>query len=93
VAFEIIEVETNTKRGVNMIKKAISNRHKVTYLTLVNIADDIQRNNSVAEVCRKNGISRDTFYRYLNNEPEFTQIIIKAYEYQSKLPTPFFSIR
>jgi DNA-binding phage protein len=76
-----------------MIKKAISNRHKVTYLTLVNIADDIQRNNSVAEVCRKNGISRDTFYRYLNNEPEFTQIIIKAYEYQSKLPTPFFSIR
>ena len=76
-----------------MIKKTISNRHKITYLTLVNIADDIQRNNTVAEVCRKNGISRDTFYRYLNNEPEFTEIIIKAYEYQSKIPTPFFTTR
>ena len=76
-----------------MIKKTISNRHKITYLTLINIADDIQHNNSVAEVCRKNRISRDSFYRYLNNEPEFTQIIIKAYEYQSKLPTPFFSTR
>lgn len=76
-----------------MIKKTISNRHKVTYLTLINIADDIQHNNSVTEVCRKNGISRDTFYRYLNNEPEFTEIIIKAYEYQSKVPTPFFTIR
>lgn len=74
------------------IKKTISNRHKVTYLTLINIADDIQRNNSVAEVCRKNGISRDTFYRYLHHEPDFTQIIIKAYEYQSQIPTPFFSI-
>lgn len=74
-----------------MIKKTISNRHKVTYLTLVNIADDIQRNSSVAETCRKNRISRDTFYRYLNNEPDFTQIIIKAYEYQSNVPTPFFT--
>jgi len=76
-----------------MIKKTISNRHKVTYLTLINIADDIQRNNTVAEACRKNRISRDSFYRYLNNEPEFTEIIIKAYEYQSKVPTPFFTTR
>lgn len=74
-----------------MIKKTISNKHKVTYLTLVSIADDIQKNNSVATACRNNGISRDTFYRYLNNEPEFTHIIIKAYEYQSQIPTPFFS--
>ncbi len=74
-----------------MIKKTISNRHKLTYLTLVNIADDIQRNTSVAETCRKNKISRDTFYRYLNNEPEFTELIIKAYKYQSEVPTPFFT--
>jgi len=76
-----------------MIKKTISNRHKITYLTLINIADDIQHNNSVAEVCRKNGISRQSFYYYLNNEPEFTQLIIKAYEYRSQFPTPFFTIR
>ena len=76
-----------------MIKKNISDRHKVTYLTLVNIADDIQRNSSVAETCRKNKISRDTFYRYLNNEPEFTELIIKAYKYQSEVPTPFFTTR
>ncbi len=76
-----------------MITKKISNRHKVTYLTLINIADDIQRNISVAETCRKNNISRDTFYRYLNEEPEFTELILKAYKYQSELPTPFFSTR
>jgi DNA-binding phage protein len=76
-----------------MIKKTISNRHKVTYLTLINIADDIQRNNTVAEVCRKNGISRDTFYRYLNEEPEFTEIIIKAYKYRNEIPSPFFAAR
>lgn len=76
-----------------MISKKISNRHKVTYLTLINIADDIQRNTSVSETCRKNKISRDTFYRYLNNEPEFTELIIKAYMYQSEIPSPFFSTR
>ena len=76
-----------------MIKKTISNRHKITYLTLINIADDIQHNNSVAEACRKNGISRQSFYYYLNNEPDFTQLIIKAYEYRSQIPAPFFSTR
>lgn len=76
-----------------MIAKKISSRHKVTYLTLINIADDIQRNTSVAETCRKNNISRDTFYRYLNNEPEFTELILKAYKYQSEVPTPFLPIR
>ena len=76
-----------------MIKKTISKRHKVTYLTLVNIADDIQRNNSVTETCHKNKISRDTFYRYLNTEPEFTELIVKAYKYQSEVPTPFFTTR
>jgi len=76
-----------------MIAKKISSRHKVTYLTLINIADDIQRNTSVAETRRKNNISRDTFYRYLNNEPEFTELILKAYKYQSEVPTPFFTTR
>lgn len=76
-----------------MIKKKISNRHRITYLTLINIADDIQHNNSVAEACRKNGISRQSFYYYLNNEPDFTQLIIKAYEYRSQIPTPLFSTR
>lgn len=76
-----------------MIKKTISSRHKITYLTLISIADDIQRNTSVAETCRKNKISRDTFYRYLNNEPEFTELIIKAYKYQSDVPSPFFATR
>lgn len=76
-----------------MIKKTISNRHKITYLTLINIADDIQHNNSVAEACRKNGISRQSFYYYLNNEPDFTQLIIKAYVYRNQIPTPFFASR
>lgn len=76
-----------------MIAKKISNRHKVTYLTLISIADDIQRNTSVSESCRKHKISRDTFYRYLNNEPDFMELIIKAYKYQNEVPTPLFTTR
>ena len=76
-----------------MIKKTFSNRHKVTYLTLIRLARDIQNNYSVSAACRNQKISRMTFYRYLNQEPEFTEMIIDAYKGQSYIPMFFDNVR
>ncbi len=72
-----------------MIKKPIGRPPKVTYRTLIRVAGYIQNNYTVSDACRNARISRDTFYRYLNNEPEFTEMIIKAYKKQSEI-TMFF---
>ena len=73
-----------------MIKKAIGRPNKITNRTLVKIADDIQHNYTVSDACRNAKISRDSFYRYLNDEPKFTQMIITAYENQNKVVMNFF---
>ncbi len=76
-----------------MVSKSIGNRNKVTYLTLIRLARYIQNNYTVSDACRNTGISRMTFYRYLNNEPEFTEMIIEAYKGQSYIPMYFDNIR
>jgi hypothetical protein len=72
-----------------MIKNQLGRPPKVTYLTLVKLARYIQNNYTVSDACLNARISRDTFYRYLNNEPEFTEMIISAYENQRKIPMYF----
>lgn len=74
-----------------MIKKSMGRPPKITYRTLATVADKIQRNYSVTDACQHVNISRDSFYRYLNNEPEFTEMITKAYENQSKVPMSFLA--
>jgi hypothetical protein len=75
-----------------MISTTIRKRNKVTYLTLIRLARYIQNNYTVSDACRNTGISRMTFYRYLNNEPEFTEMIIEAYKGQSYIPLYFDSV-
>lgn len=72
-----------------MIKKAIGRPNTITNRTLVRIADDIQHNYTVSDACRHANISRDSFYRYLKDEPKFTQMIITAYENQNKVVMNF----
>lgn len=76
-----------------MVSTTIGRRNKVTYLTLIRLARYIQNNYSVSDACRNTGISRMTFYRYLNNEPEFTEMIIEAYKGQSYIPMYFDNVR
>lgn len=76
-----------------MVSKSIGKRNKVTYLTLIRLARYIQNNYTVSDACRNTGISRMTFYRYLNNEPEFTEMIIEAYKGQSYIPMYFDNVR
>lgn len=75
-----------------MVSTTIRKRNKVTYLTLIRLARYIQNNYTVSDACRNTGISRMTFYRYLNNEPEFTEMIIEAYKGQSYIPLYFDSV-
>ncbi|MCA9318028.1 hypothetical protein KDA06_00085 [Candidatus Saccharibacteria bacterium] len=66
-----------------MIKKSNGRPPKITISTMDKIADAIKHNYSVTDACAYGEISRDSFYRYLNTEPLFTEKIIAAYENQS----------
>ena len=71
------------------MKRSVGGQPKVTYSTLYHLADLIQHNRTVSDACRIVGVSRDTFYRYLNNDPEFTELVITAYENQNKVVMSF----
>jgi ACT domain-containing protein len=74
-----------------MVKKAMGRPPKVSYRTFFMLADAIQHNASVTDACLHAKISRDTFYRYLNNDPVFTEMIITAYENQTKVVMNFLT--
>lgn len=65
---------------------------KVSYKTIIKLADAIQHNSTVTEACRYAGISRDTYYRYLKCSPVFAEKISKAKENQNKAVFSFLTI-
>lgn len=75
-----------------MTKKAIGRPPRVTYRTIIILADAIQHNAIVSEACRYAGISRDTFYRHLNSESVFAEKIKTAFENQNKVVMSFLTI-
>ena len=70
------------------IKKANGRPPKVTYKTMLRLADALQHNSTVGEACRWAGISRNTYYFYLNNEV-FAEKIARAKENQNKVVFSF----
>ena len=70
------------------IKKAVGRKPIVTYKTMLRLADAIQHNSTVGEACRWAGISRNTYYSYLNNEV-FAEKIAIAKENQNKVVFSF----
>lgn len=74
------------------IKKAVGRPSKVDYGTIIKLADSIQHNSTVTEACRYAGISRDTFYRHVSNEPVFAEKMIAAKENQRKLVMSFLTV-
>lgn len=74
-----------------VVKKAIGRPPKVNYRTIIKLADSIQHNSTVTEACRYAGISRDTFYRHLNNELVFAEKITTAFENQNKVVMSFLT--
>jgi hypothetical protein len=90
----IIRTGINTKIiGVFMAaKKATGRPLKVDYRTIIKLADAIQHNTNITDACRYAGISRDTFYRHMNNEEVFAEKMATAKENQTKLVMSFLTV-
>lgn len=73
------------------IKKAIGRPHKVDYRVMIKLADAIQHNASVTEACRFVGISRQTYFYYLNNNSVFREKMAAAKCNQDKLTMSFLT--
>ncbi|MDB5182413.1 MAG: hypothetical protein JWO47_197 [Candidatus Saccharibacteria bacterium] len=74
------------------IKKAIGRPPKVNYRVIIKLADSIQHNSTITEACRYAGISRDTYYHYMNNETVFAEKMTTAKDNQNRLVMSFLTV-
>jgi ACT domain-containing protein len=65
---------------------------KINYKTIIKLADSIQHNATITEACHYAGISRDTYYRHLDN-PVFAEKMAIAKDNRSKLVFSFLTIQ
>lgn len=79
------------KEVIMTAKKAIGRPLKVDYKIIIKLADAIQHNANITDACRYAGISRDTFYRHLNNEEVFAEKMVTAKKNQNKLIMSFLT--
>jgi ACT domain-containing protein len=70
------------------IRKSVGRKPKVTYTTMLRLADAIQHNSTIEEACRYAGIGRTTYYSYLNNEV-FAEKMMTAKENKNKVVFSF----
>lgn len=70
------------------IRKAVGRKPKVTYKTMLRLADAIQHNSTISEACRYAGISPTTYYSYMSNEV-FAEKMKTAKENQNKVVFSF----
>jgi hypothetical protein len=73
------------------IKKAIGRPHKVDYRVMIKLADAIQHNATITEATRFAGISRQTYFYYLNNNSVFREKMSTAKRNQDKLVMSFLT--
>lgn len=73
-------------------QKAIGRPPKVNYRVMIKLADAIQHNANITDACRYAGISRDTFYRYLNSEEIFAEKMAVAKDNQNKVVFSFLTV-
>lgn len=71
-------------------KKATGRPLKVDYKIIIKLADALQHNANITDACRYAGISRDTFYRHLNNEV-FAETMAIAKANQDKVVMSFLT--
>lgn len=74
------------------IKKSVGRPTKVTMRTVIKLADLIQHNYNISDACKHSGISRETYYRYLNNEELFAEKMALAHSNQNKAVFNFMTI-
>lgn len=64
---------------------------KVTWKVIVKLADSLQHNSTITEACRFAGISRQTYYHYLNNDEVFSIKMEAAMNNQNKAVFSFLT--
>lgn len=74
------------------IRKAIGRKPKVTYTTMLSLADAIQHNSSISDACLWAGISRTTFFYYMRTNEVFAEKMQIAKKNQNKVVFSFFTI-
>lgn len=74
-----------------MVKNAVGRPHKVNYRVMIKVADAIQHNASISEACRFAGISRQTYWYYMNNNIVFREKMTVAKNNQNKLVMSFLT--
>jgi DNA invertase Pin-like site-specific DNA recombinase len=72
-------------------QKVIGRPPKVDFKVITRLTDSIQHNSTITEACRYAGISRDTYYRYLNNEV-FAEKMATAKDNQDKVVFSFLTV-
>ncbi len=74
------------------ISKTVGRPTKVSYGIIIKLADAIQHNANITDACRYAGISRQTYYCYLNSEAVFAETMAAAKDNQNKLVMSFLTV-
>lgn len=74
------------------VQKATGRPPKVNYKIMIKLADAIQHNTNITDACRYAGISRDTFYRHLNNQEVFREKMSTAKNNRNKVVFSFLTV-
>jgi ACT domain-containing protein len=74
------------------IRNAVGRPTKINYRIIIKLADSIQHNATITEACRYAGISRQTYYYYLNSEEVFAEKMAVAKNNQNKLVMNFLTV-
>lgn len=72
--------------------KALGRPPKVNYKIMIKLADAIQHNSNITDACRYAGISRPTFYHYMNNEEVFAETMATAMANRNKVVFSFLTV-
>ena len=72
-------------------RKAIGRPLKVDHKVITELVNAIQTSSNITDACRYAGISRDTFYRHMNNKV-FAEKMTTAKVNQNKLVVSFLTV-
>lgn len=72
--------------------KAAGRPPKVNYKIIIKLADAIQHNSTITEATRYAGVSRSTYYYYLNSNEVFAEKMAIAKDNQNKAVFSFLTV-
>lgn len=73
-------------------KNAVGRPLKVDAKVMTKLIAAIQTNSNIKDACRYAGVSRQTYYSYLNHEPVFAEKMAVAKSNRNKLMMSFLTV-